>query len=152
MTVNHIEDKNKLLHLNNQLCFTIYACSREIIQLYRPLLRELDLTYSQYLVMLVLWEHGKVTMSQLGNHLYLDNGTLTPLIKRLIGSGVVEKKRSIDDERVVHITLTEEGIKLKEKAYNIPSSIMPLLMKDPSIKEKMENLLADIQKENKKKI
>ncbi|PGT77939.1 MarR family winged helix-turn-helix transcriptional regulator [Bacillus sp. AFS040349] len=150
--MNHqIENKDKLLHLDQQVCFTIYACSREIIQLYRPFLKELDLTYSQYLVMLVLWEHKKVTMSELGRYLYLDNGTLTPLIKRLIIAGLVQKKRSSEDERVVHITLTEDGLTLREKAYEIPNSIMPLLTKDPSIKDKIENLLSIIQSENEKK-
>ncbi len=148
---NHIENNDRLLHLDQQLCFTIYACSREIIQLYRPLLKKIDLTYPQYLVMLVLWEHEKVTMSELGRYLYLDNGTLTPLIKRLITAGLVQKTRSSEDERVVYITLTEDGLKLKEKAYDIPSSIMPILTKDPSIKDKMETLLSIIQTENEKK-
>lgn len=148
---DHIENSDRLLHLDQQLCFTIYACSREIIQLYRPLLKKIDLTYSQYLVMLVLWEHEKVTMSELGRYLYLDNGTLTPLIKRLITAGLVQKTRSSEDERVVYITLTEDGLKLKEKAYDIPSSIMPILTKDPSIKDKMETLLSIIQTENEKK-
>lgn len=143
--------KEETLHLNNQLCFSIYACSREITQLYHPLLKQLKLTYPQYLVMLVLWEHLHITMKELGEHLYLDNGTLTPLIRRLKEAEFIEKKRSSEDERKVIISLTKKGRELKEKAYNVPESIMPVLLKDEGLKERVDELLLEIYRKNKQK-
>ncbi|GAF09670.1 MarR family winged helix-turn-helix transcriptional regulator [Paenibacillus pini] len=111
------------LQLENQLCFTIYACSREITKLYQPYLDKLGVTYSQYLVLLVLWERGSCTVSQLGEALYLDSGTLTPLLKRIQTAGLIVRERSIQDERKVIITLTEAGLKLRDKAQSIPESM-----------------------------
>ncbi len=111
------------LKLENQLCFAIYASSREMTKMYQPLLEHLGLTYSQYLVMLVLWEHQECTVKELGNALYLDSGTLTPLLKRLEAAGLIIRKRSTEDERKVHITLTEEGWSLQEKAVDIPEDL-----------------------------
>lgn len=115
--------KENVLLLDNQLCFSIYACSREMIKLYHPLLKELDITYPQYLVLLVLWEKETLSVKQLGRELYLDSGTLTPLLKRLEERGIVSRNRSKEDERIVHVQVTEKGLALKEKASEIPLNI-----------------------------
>jgi len=111
------------LKLENQLCFPIYALSREITTMYRPLLDELGLTYPQYLVLLVLWEEEHQTVNQLGEKLRLDSGTLTPLLKRLEQKGIVIRNRSTVDERVVNVSLTREGKALKNKAVCIPEQL-----------------------------
>lgn len=116
-------EMNPQLQLENQLCFTIYACSREITKLYQPHLEKLGVTYSQYLVLLVLWERGQCTVKELGEALFLDSGTLTPLLKRLQAAGLIHRERSAQDERKVIITLTDEGNKLKEKALNVPAAM-----------------------------
>lgn len=120
MTNHYGLGDEEMLRLSNQFCFSIYACSREIVQLYRPLLKKLDLTYPQYLVMLVLWEHQRLTMKKLGSLLYLDNGTLTPLIRRLIQADLVMKERSTEDERKVCISLTAKGENLKKRFLQYP--------------------------------
>ncbi|WP_026461384.1 MarR family winged helix-turn-helix transcriptional regulator [Adhaeribacter aquaticus] len=113
----------KLL-IRNQLCFKFYAFSRHITTLYKPLLAELGLTYPQYLVMLVLWEKEQTTVKVLGEQLMLDSGTLTPLLKRLAQKGLLNRSRSTTDERVVEISLTTEGRKIKQKASCIPDQLM----------------------------
>lgn len=115
------------LKLDNQFCFPVYALSREIIQLYRKFLDELDITYPQYLVLMVLWQHDKQTVNQLGDKLLLDSGTLTPLLKRLEQKALVNRNRSKADERVVEISLTAAGTQLKEKARCIPKEMFDLL-------------------------
>lgn len=112
------------LALSNQLCFPIYALSKEITNMYRPLLQELDLTYPQYLVMIVLWEHQQLAVKQIGELLYLDSGTLTPLLKRLEAKQLVTRTRSTTDERIVAITLTELGAQLEQKALCIPAKLV----------------------------
>lgn len=107
------------LKLKNQLCFPLYACSRETIRLYKPYLDELDLTYTQYISMMVLWERKAVTVKELGNELYLDSGTLTPLLKKLEAKGLLTRKRSTADERNLIVTITEQGEALKEKALSV---------------------------------
>ncbi|MGG1616926.1 MarR family winged helix-turn-helix transcriptional regulator [Paenibacillus sp. NRS-1782] len=121
-------DNNKLnegtaLKLDNQLCFAIYACSREITKLYQPYLENIGVTYSQYLVLIVLWEREECTVKELGEALYLDSGTLTPLLKRLQNAGLIDRKRSTQDERKVLISLTPEGSALREKAQSVPGCI-----------------------------
>ncbi|WP_411346093.1 MarR family winged helix-turn-helix transcriptional regulator [Paenibacillus sp. WLX1005] len=111
------------LKLDNQLCFAIYASSREMTKMYQPLLEHLGLTYSQYLVMLVLWEQQECTVKELGTALYLDSGTLTPLLKRLEAAGLIIRKRSTEDERKVHITLTDAGWALQQQALSIPDDL-----------------------------
>ncbi|MRX71990.1 MarR family transcriptional regulator [Bacillus lacus] len=108
------------LRLHNQLCFTVYACSREMTKLYRPILNSLQITYPQYLVLLVLWEHKNITVTELGNQLFLDSGTLTPLLKRLEDHQLILRKRSVEDERRVVISLSEKGEKLRERALEVP--------------------------------
>lgn len=113
-----------MLLLDNQLCFALYSTSLAMTKLYKPLLDELGLTYPQYLAMLVLWEKDGLTVSELGERLFLDSGTLTPLLKRLEVSGLVSRLRDAEDERRVHITLTAAGRKLKSRAASIPGCIL----------------------------
>ncbi len=113
-----------MLELDNQLCFALYSTSLAMTKLYKPLLDALGLTYPQYLVMLVLWEQDGLMVSELGERLYLDSGTLTPLLKRMELSGLISRIRAVEDERRVHITLTAAGRKLKTKATKIPGCIL----------------------------
>ncbi len=111
------------LLLDNQLCFALYAASRMIIRLYRPVLDPLGLTYTQYIALLALWERDGETVTALGERLYLDSGTLTPLLKRLEAQGLVERQRSTSDERTVRILLTERGRALKQQAAQVPAKV-----------------------------
>lgn len=108
------------LLLKNQLCFPLYACSRKIVGSYTPYLKPLGLTYTQYVVLMVLWEQENINVGQLGEILRLDAGTLTPLLKRLEKAGYVSRERSKEDERITIISITEEGKSLKEKCKDIP--------------------------------
>ena len=117
-------DPAQALLLDNQLCFALYSTSLAMTKLYQPLLEELGLTYPQYLAMLVLWERDGLMVSELGERLYLDSGTLTPLLKRLEGAGLVARIRAVQDERRVHITLTAAGRKLKARARKIPGCVL----------------------------
>ena len=117
------QDRYAGLRLGNQLCFPLYAASREIIRHYRPHLEALDLTYTQYITMMVLWEEGELSVKQLGKRLYLDSGTLTPLLKSLQAKGYVTRKRSEADERVLMVRLTEAGLALREKAVAVPEGM-----------------------------
>ena len=111
------------LRLENQLCFPLYACSRQVVKKYRPFLDELDLTYTQYIAMMVLWAERKTSVRELGERLYLDSGTLTPLMKSLEQKGYVIRYRSPEDERVLIVELTEAGMRLRERALAIPEKI-----------------------------
>jgi len=111
------------MNLSEHLCFKTYAVSRYITGLYKPYLDEVSLTYPQYLVMVVLWEHGGMNIGKIGKHLHLDNGTLTPLLKRMEKNGLLVRTRSSEDERVVLVNLTENGVMLKEKAKHIPEAV-----------------------------
>lgn len=113
-----------LLLLGNQLCFALYSASLAMTRVYKPLLEKLGLTYPQYLVMLALWEHDALSVSELGARLSLDSGTLTPLLKRLEASALVSRLRAVDDERRVHVTLTAAGRKLKIPAAKVPGCIV----------------------------
>ena len=117
-------DTDQALLLNNQLCFALYSTSLAMTKLYKPLLDELGLTYPQYLVMLVLWERDGLMVSELGERLALDSGTLTPLLKRLEAAELVSRVRDLEDERRVRITLTAAGRKLKARARKIPGCIL----------------------------
>ncbi len=111
------------LKLDNQICFSLYAASREIIKLYKPILDEFSLTYTQYITMLVLWEEEKATVKHLGNRLHLDSGTLTPLLKKLEGMDLIKRYRDKKDDRVVIAELTEKGKELNEKVKDVPSRV-----------------------------
>lgn len=114
------ENKYLLLKLENQLCFPLYAASREMIKLYRPYLEPLDLTYTQYVTMMVIWEKKIISVKELGKRLYLDSGTLTPVLKSLESKGFINRYRSSEDERVLLVELTQAGIELRDKSLNIP--------------------------------
>ena len=116
-------DRYDVLKLENQLCFPLYACSREMIKEYKPFLDRLELTYTQYITMLVLWEKKSINVKALGDILYLDSGTLTPLLKKLEIKGLVSRKRSSEDERNLIISITEDGEALKELAVSIPGDV-----------------------------
>lgn len=141
-----------LLKLENQVCFPVYALAKEIINQYRTFLDQLGLTYPQYLVMLVLWEHKEQTVNQIGEKLRLDSGTLTPLLKRLEQKGIVSRSRSTRDERVVNITLTEVGEELKVRAKHLPESLMASMQVPieelKALKESVEKILDIIHKKN----
>lgn len=112
------------LKLSNQVCFPLYVASKEIIRKYNKFLKELDLTYTQYITMMVMWEVEKENVKDLGEKLYLDSGTLTPLLRKLEYKGYIKREKSKEDERNLSITLTNEGKALKEKAKNIPIEMM----------------------------
>lgn len=116
-------DKYDRLKLENQLCFPLYAASKEIVRRYKPFLDKLNMTYTQYIAMMAMWEHKELTGKELGDLLYLDSGTLTPLLKTMEKKGWVERKRSKDDERVLIISLTVTGEKLRDKALEIPGQM-----------------------------
>ena len=116
-------DKYDALKLENQLCFPLYACSKEIVRKYKPFLDELDLTYTQYIAMMVLWEHRQISVKDMGALLYLDSGTLTHVLKKLEQKGYLVRARDSEDERVLNVTITELGEKLKEDAVLVPKKM-----------------------------
>ena len=118
-----MEEKYESLKLSKQLCFPLYACSREMIKLYKPFLDELGLTYTQYITLMVLWENKAMTVKSLGQELYLDSGTLTPLLKKLEEKGLVTRRRSELDERNLIVTITELGESMKDRALHIPEEM-----------------------------
>ncbi|MDF2819574.1 MAG: hypothetical protein K0R15_15 [Clostridiales bacterium] len=115
---------DELLKLDNQICFALYVCSKEIIRKYKPLLDPLGLTYTSYITFLALWEEDNINVKDLGKKLYLDSGTLTPILKKLESAGLVLRNRLKSDERNVTISLTEKGVALKEKAASIPKELI----------------------------
>lgn len=118
-----MDNKYEGLKLENQICFPLYAASREIIKQYRPYLDELDLTYTQYISMMIFWEEKKLSVKALGKKLFLDSGTLTPVLKSLESKGYVSRFRSVEDERVVVVEITPKGEALREQAVAIPQSV-----------------------------
>lgn len=116
-------DEFDALKLENQLCFPLYAASREVIKQYRPYLDALDLTYTQYIAMMVFWEEKSLSVKELGKKLFLDSGTLTPVLKSLEAKGYVTRQRSKDDERVLLVKITDEGERLREKVTEVPEKI-----------------------------
>ena len=116
-----MSNKYDALKLENQICFPMYACSREIIKKYKPFLDEIDLTYTQYITMMVMWEEKVINVKELGDRLLLDSGTLTPLLKKLEAKGLITRERSKQDERNLIVRLTDAGEELKESAVNIPN-------------------------------
>ena len=116
-------EKYDALKLENQLCFPLYACSKEVVKLYRPFLDALNLTYTQYIAMMVLWEHEKLNVKELGEKLYLDSGTLTPVLKSLEAKGFLLRSRSEEDERVLNVELTDAGWALRDAALDVPAKV-----------------------------
>lgn len=116
-------DRYDILKLDKQLCFPLYAVSREVVKKYTPFLEAINLTYTQYIAMMVLWEHRKITVKELGSRLFLDSGTVTPVLKALEKKGLITRQRSEVDERVVHVVITPAGMDLREQAVEIPRQV-----------------------------
>ena len=123
--------KYDALKIENQLCFPLYACAREVVKRYTPFLDKIDLTYTQYIVMMVLWDKKAVTVKELGQILYLDSGTLTPLLKKLETKGFLTRKRSEVDERNLIVSISEQGEKLREKAVEVPGKLAQCVALEP---------------------
>lgn len=121
-----------VLKLENQLCFPLYACARQVVRLYSPFLSELGVTYTQYITLMVLWEKGDVPVKELTKALYLDTGTMTPLLRNMEKHGLLTRTRSTEDERVVMISLTEKGWALREEAVKIPSEVAGCIKMEPA--------------------
>ncbi len=124
-------DEYDLLKLDNQLCFSLYVCSKEIIRKYKPLLDPYGLTYTGYIILLALWEEDNITVKELGKRLYLDSGTLTPMLKKMEAQGYITRTRSASDERNVYIALTQKGKNLKTDAVEIPKCLICELQLTP---------------------
>ena len=116
-------DKYEKIKLENQLCFSLYAASREVIKIYKPLLDKYGLTYTQYIAMLVVWEHEKITVKEMGKKLHLDSGTLTPVLKKLLSMELINKYRDKNDDRVVIVEVPEKGKKMKEEITEVPEQL-----------------------------
>ena len=132
------------LKLENQLCFPLYVCAKEVVRRYKPLLDGLGLTYTQYIAMMALWERRSLSVKDLGEMLYLDSGTLTPLLKKLEEKGYVVRSRSQEDERVLDVSLTPEGEALKEKAKSVPESMMSCLSISPEDAAELARILRNL--------
>lgn len=129
------------LKLKNQLCFPLYAASKEIVRRYKPYLDELDLTYTQYITMMVLWEHRELNVKEIGKKLFLDSGTLTPLLKQLEGKGYITRVRNKSDERNLMVSITPKGEELKERAKDVPAKIGSCVNLDPEESKTLYELL-----------
>ncbi|MDO4400389.1 MAG: MarR family transcriptional regulator [Coriobacteriia bacterium] len=144
-------DKYAPLRLESQLCFPLYAASKEIVRRYKPLLDPLDLTYTQYITMMALWEHGQMSVSELGECLYLNSATLTPVLKRLEAKGYITRKRSTADERSVIVSITDEGMKLQDRALEVPYQMGTCVNMDPNealaLKQLLDKLLSSFDQE-----
>lgn len=134
-------DKYDTLKLENQLCFPLYACSKEVVRLYKPFLDKIDLTYTQYITMMALWEHKQVNVKELGEMLYLDSGTLTPLLKKLEQKGYISRARSKDDERVLNVCITKKGELLRDDALTIPQQMSACVRLDAEDAAKLYEIL-----------
>ena len=129
------------LKLENQLCFPLYAASREVVKRYRPLLDGLNLTYTQYIAMMVIWEEGCVSSKELGDRLLLDSGTLTPVLKALEQKGYILRGRSKTDERLLMVSLTPEGAELRDRALSVPSEMAACVALTPNEAQTLQRLL-----------
>ena len=134
-------DKYEVLKLGNQICFLLYVGSKEVVKRYTPFLEEIDLTYTQYITMMVLWELHEMNVKELGKYLYLDSGTLTPVLKKLEQKGFISRKRNTQDERVLNVAVTEEGMKLREKAIEIPAKLGESVILDEEDAKKLHEIL-----------
>ena len=137
---------NERLKLENQLCFPLYACAKEVIRSYTPLLEPLGLTYTQYLAMMVMWEYKSISVRDMGKLLYLDSGTLTPMLKKMEKAGWVSRKRSDEDERMVIVSITERGEELHDKAADIPLKMVQCVTLESDEAMQLYNLLHKLMK------
>ena len=144
-------DYREAMKLQNQLCFPLYAAARSVVSLYTPYLKPLGLTYTQYIVFLVLWEQDGLTVGELCDRLMLDNGTLSPLLKKMQQAGYVERRRSEEDDRVVRITLTEEGRALQERAKDVPVKVGGCIDLPPEKAQTLYELLYELLDNQNKK-
>jgi len=133
--------KYDAIKIENQLCFPLYACAKEVVKQYKPHLDQIDLTYTQYIIMMVMWDKKALNVKELGQYIYLDSGTLTPVLKKLEAKGYLSRIRSTEDERNVQIELTEKGSLLKEKAVDIPNHIGKCLSLDEEESKLLYRLL-----------
>ena len=140
------------MKLANQLCFPLYAASRNVTGLYTPWLKPLGLTYTQYIVFLVLWEKDGISVTEIGEKLMLDNGTLSPLLKKMEQAGYLTRRRSREDDRVVEITLTEAGRALQEKAKDVPEKVAGCIDLSPEKAQLLYTLLYELLENQKKKM
>ena len=132
------------LKLENQICFPLYACAKEIVKAYKPYLDELDLTYTQYITMMVMWEHKELRVKEVGSYLYLDSSTLTPLLKRLEEKGYVSRRRSTEDERDLIVTITDAGTALREKALTVPQRLAACVDLEPEKAQVLYGILYEV--------
>ena len=139
-----MSDRYDCLKLKSQLCFPLYACSKEIIRRYKPFLDEVDLTYTQYITMMALWENKSMNVRELGLSLFLDSGTLPPVLKKLENKGYIERKRSKEDERNLIVSVTDKGWELREKALSIPQSMSSCVNLEPGEASELYRLLYKI--------
>ena len=139
-------DKYEKIKLDNQLCFSLYAASREVIKTYKPQLDKYGLTYTQYIAMLVVWEYEKITVKEMGQKLHLDSGTLTPVLKKLLSMELIDKYRDKDDDRVVIVEVTEKGRKMRDEIIEVPEKMYCKFGKNiedvVELKRLLDNLLA----------
>lgn len=131
----------EVLKLENQLCFPLYACAREVVKRYKPFLDDIDLTYTQYVTMMVLWEKPSVTSKEIGERLHLDSGTLTPVIKKLAEKGLVTRARSTEDERNLVVALTDAGLALRDRAACIPGQMGKCICLSPEDAQALYRIL-----------
>ena len=139
-----MSNKYDVLKLENQLCFPLYVCAKEVVRAYKPYLDELDITYTQYITMMVMWEHKELRVKEIGEHLYLDSGTLTSVLKKLEEKGFVTRKRSEKDERDLIVTITDKGTALKEKAVRVPERLGSCIELDPQKAKALYDTLYEV--------
>lgn len=140
-------DKYDALKLDNQICFPLYAVSKEIVRRYKPFLEDIDLTYTQYIAMMVMWEEGCICVKDLGRRLFLDSGTLTPVLKTLEKKGYISRTRSKDDERVLNVEITKEGMDLRKKALCIPGQIGSCIQLGEEQAKELYTILRELMKQ-----
>lgn len=144
-----MSDRYDALKLKNQLCFPLYAASRSVIRLYHPYLSALDLTYTQYITMMALWEQSPLSVKKLGERLFLDTGTLTPLLKAMEQKGLIRRARSERDERSVNVMLTEAGLALREQALEVPARVGSCIRLTPEKAQQLYGLLYELMETTK---
>ena len=146
------EDRYACLRLDNQLCFPLYACAKEVVKRYRPILDELGITYTQYIVMMVLWEHRSMSVKDIGTKVCLDSGTLTPLLKKLEEKGYIVRSRDSDDERILMVTITQSGMELRDRALSVPGAVatcIPLSVEDAvTLARILRGMMAEFSKDS----
>ena len=142
-------DTYDCLKLDNQLCFPLYVCAKEVVRRYKPFLDEIDLTYTQYITMMVMWEQKELSVKELGEYLFLDSGTLTPVLKTLEKKGYIVRRRSDEDERSLIVSLTESGILLRDKAVLIPGKMAKCVSLSPEDAAELYRILHTMMKNEK---